>query len=363
MNRGDFIEDIEMTYTELRDEHYSSLQERKYLSLNRARQKKLDIDWVVSPPARAPKFLGVKVFKDYPLEKLVPMIDWNPFFQVWQLRGKYPNRNYPKIFNDPTVGEEARKVFMEAQAMLQNIIDQKLLRANGIIGLFPAHGKNEDIFIYKDESRDQVIATLYGLRQQAEKETDQPYIAIGDFVAPEESGHRDYVGMFAVSSGIGIEEIVRKYEADQDDYNAIMAKSLADRLAEAFAECLHADVRRTYWGYSENEELSSSDLIKVKYQGIRPAPGYPSQPDHTEKETMWSLMNVEELVDIKLTSSLAMYPAASVCGLYFAHPDAPYFAVGKITKDQVQDYALRKGMPVQQVEMWLSSILAYEDNV
>jgi len=247
--------------------------------------------------------------------------------------------------------------------MLQTIVAKKLLTANGIIGLFPAQGRGEDVQIYKDETREEVIATMYGLRQQSEKETDQPYLAIGDFVAPKETGVKDWIGMFAVTAGLGAEKLVEKYEKEQDDYNAIMVKALADRLAEAFAEALHAEVRKEYWGYAENEELGALEMIKVKYRGIRPAPGYPSQPDHTEKTTMWELMKVKETIDIALTSGLAMWPPASVSGLYFANPEAQYFAVGKITKEQIEDYAARKAQPVQVVEKWLSSILSYEDNV
>eukprot|EP01121_Diplochlamys_sp_Union-15-3_P008378 TRINITY_DN2222_c0_g1_i4.p1 TRINITY_DN2222_c0_g1~~TRINITY_DN2222_c0_g1_i4.p1 ORF type:complete len:284 (-),score=64.27 TRINITY_DN2222_c0_g1_i4:50-784(-) len=244
--------------------------------------------------------------------------------------------------------------------MLQNIIKKKSLTANGIIGLFPASGRCEDILVYKDEKREEVAATLFGLRQQAEKETDQPYLAIGDFIAPKESGVKDWVGMFAVTAGLGAEELVKNYEKEHDDYSAIMVKALADRLAEAFAEALHFEVRKDWWGYASDENLAVSDLLKVKYQGIRPAPGYPSQPDHTEKLAMWKLMNISD-VGIDLTTNLAMSPAASVCGLYFANPDASYFAVGKITKEQVVDYASRKQVSVEQVEKWLCSNLSYDE--
>jgi len=303
--------------------------------------------------------LGTKVFKDYPLSELVPCIDWNPFFQVWQIRGKYPTRNYPKVFGDPTVGEQARKVFQEAQEMLHEIVEKKLFQAHGIVGLYPANSVEEDIEIYADETRKTKIATLFGLRQQAQKATAEPYLSLGDFVAPKSSDVADYVGMFAVSTGFGVDKLVAKYEAEHDDYNAIMAKALADRLAEAFAEKLHQEVRTIYWGYTEDEKLAPEDLIKVKYQGIRPAPGYPMQPDHTEKNTLWSLMKVKQETGIELTEHLAMVPAASVSGIYMANKEAKYFAVGKITKDQVQDYASRKEVSIEETERWLSSVLSY----
>jgi 5-methyltetrahydrofolate--homocysteine methyltransferase len=358
--KDEFAQEVRELYEDLREEHYSSLKEQKYAALRFARDKRLHIDWKTHPRPLAPTFLGTRPLLHYPLTALLPYIDWNPFFAVWQIRGSYPTRNYPRIFEDPKVGEQAKKLFEEAQAMLKEIIDKKLLTANGVIAFFPANSVDEDIELYTDETRTRKLGTLYGLRQQAEKATDQPYLALGDYIAPKSSHVPDYVGMFAVSAGFGTDKLVAHYEAEGDDFNAIMVKALADRLAEAFAEKLHEEVRRQYWGYSKDEQLSESDLLRIKYQGIRPAPGYPSQPDHTEKRTLWNLMQVKEQTGIELTESLAMMPAASVCGLYLANEEAKYFAVGKITKDQVEDYATRKGFSVEETERWLSSILSYD---
>ncbi|KAJ1968005.1 hypothetical protein H4R35_006547, partial [Dimargaris xerosporica] len=349
---------------EIREDHYDSLKDRRYLSLEAAREKRLRIDWASAQSTLPdkPRILGTKVFHHFDLHKVVQYIDWNPFFQVWELRGKYPNRGFPKIFNDPTVGAEAQKLFDEAQTMLNDILRHDTLTASGIAGFYPANSVGDDIRVYTDESRSEVAATFYGLRQQAEKdrESNEPYYCLSDFVAPEETGLADYIGLFAVSAGFGCEEMCRQYEADHDDYNAIMLKALADRLAEAFAEYLHAEVRKDFWGYAADEAMNTSDLLSIKYQGIRPAPGYPSQPDHTEKSTMWQLADIEQATGISLTESLAMAPAASVSGLYFAHPQAKYFAVGKVEKDQIADYAQRKQMKPATVEKWLRQNLAYD---
>ena len=359
--RDEFIEDIREQYAEMREEFYAGLEDRKYVTLGAAQRAAPVIDWTA--PANAPirpAKLGVHTFVDYPLEEVVPYIDWNPFFQVWQLRGRYPNRGYPKIFNDETVGVEARKLFDEAQEMLKDIVENKKLRLVGIVGLFPANAVGDDIEVYESEDRSTVRAKFHGLRQQAETDADPPvHYCISDFIAPKESGFVDYIGAFA-NSALGVEVLTKKYKEAGDDYSYIMAESLADRLAEAFAEKLHEIVRRETWGYCQEEALQVDDLLKVKYQGIRPAPGYPSQPDHTEKATMWELMGVEEAVGMKLTESMAMLPAASVSGLYFAGPQAQYFAVGKITQDQVVDYAARKKMPVEEAERWLRPMLNYE---
>jgi len=279
---------------------------------------------------------------------------------VWQLKGKFPNKGYPKIFNDATVGTEAKKLFDDAQKMLRQIIDNKLLKARGVIGFYPANSVHEDIEIYKDENRTEKITTFFGMRQQVESSDADHYLSIGDFVAPKESGVKDYLGLFAVSTGFGVEELKKKFESQSDVYSVIMLDSLADRLAEAFAEKLHEEVRREHWGYIKDEKISLADKLKVKYQGIRPAPGYPSQPDHTEKRTMWNLMKVFESTQIELTESMAMLPAASVSGLYFANKESKYFAVGKITKDQVVSYSARKGMTTEEGEKWCSPILGYE---
>jgi 5-methyltetrahydrofolate--homocysteine methyltransferase len=356
--KEDFAEDVKEEYAELREEYYEGLEEKRLLSLAAAREKRLKINWQTAPPPHKPNVVGTKVFDDYPLDKLLDHIDWNPFFQVFQLRGRYPNRGFPKIFDDENVGAEAKRLFDDAQEMLKEIVANKSLKAKGIVAFYPANSNGDDIEVYTDETRSEVKATFYGLRQQAEKETDEPYYCLSDFIAPK--GIDDYIGMFAVSTGFGCDELVEKYELDHDDYSIIMAKALADRLAEAFAELLHEEVRKEYWGYATNETLSAADLFALRYQGIRPAPGYPSQPDHLEKKTMWELGDIADLTDITLTDSLAMNPAAAVSGLYFAHPDSKYFAVGKIDKDQIVDYASRKKIQVEQAEKWLATILAYD---
>lgn len=362
----DFVEEVNEEYEEIREDHYDSLKDRKYMSLEEARKRKFQIDWESERIPVKPTFIGTKTFQNYDLNKLVPYIDWKPFFDVWQLRGKYPNRGYPKIFNDKTVGEEAKKLFDEAQKMLKEVIDQKLFRATGIVGLYPACSEGDDIHVFTDDvmpRQDEPTVVFHGLRQQAEKESkSDPYVCLSDFIAPKESGVQDYIGAFAVSAGFGVDDLCKKYEDKFDDYSSIMAKALADRLAEAFAEELHERVRKEFWGYDRDEKLDANDLHKIRYEGIRPAPGYPSQPDHTEKLTMWNLMNIKEETGIELTESLAMHPAASVSGLYFAHPKSFYFAVGKMTKDQVENYAQRKNTNLAVMERWLSATLAYDTN-
>ncbi|XP_034070788.1 LOW QUALITY PROTEIN: methionine synthase [Gymnodraco acuticeps] len=363
--REEYFEELKEEYEDIRQEHYDSLKDRRYLSLSQARDKALHIDWLsVATPVR-PHFLGTRVFDRYDLNSLEEFIDWKPFFDVWQLRGKYPNRGYPKIFKDKTVGSEARRVFDEAQRLLHQMIDSGSLKGRGLVGFWPAQGDGDDIRVYREDApatRDaQPIATFHGLRQQLEKDSfsSEPYLCVSDFVAPLDSGVSDYIGVFAVGV-FGAEELSQHFQAQGDDYSSIMVKALADRLAEAFAEELHARVRKELWGYSTDEALQASDLHRIRYQGIRPAAGYPSQPDHTEKTTMWSLAGVQEKTGICLTESLAMLPAASVSGLYFSNPQATYFAVGKITKEQVEDYARRKQMSVEEVERWLAPVLGYD---
>ncbi|XP_052468034.1 methionine synthase isoform X3 [Carassius gibelio] len=339
--REDFFEELQEEYEDIRQDHYDSLKERRFLSLSRAREKGLHIDWLSQPRPVRPQFLGTHVFDTYDLRKLLDFIDWKPFFDVWQLRGKYPNRGYPKIFNDKTVGEEARRVHDDALKLLNQLIDSRGLQARGLVGFWAAQSDGDDIHLYADDVTAQnttPVATFYGLRQQAEKDSasSEPYLCLSDFVAPRSSGVQDYVGLFAVSV-FGAEELSQKFEQQGDDYSSIMVKALADRLAEAFAEELHARVRRDLWGYSGEEDLPASDLHRLRYEGIRPAAGYPSQPDHTEKHTMWKLADIQEKTGIALTESLAMTPAASVSGLYFSNPKSCYFAVGKITKEQEAD--------------------------
>ena len=359
-NRQDYIDEVAELYEEMRQEHYDGLEDRKYLTLEKARQQRFRIDYVNEPPITPPTFLGTRAL-EYDIDTLLPYIDWNPFFAVWQLRGKYPNRNYPRIFDDATVGLEAKKTWDDAMAMVEEIKRGKKLQVRAVIGMYAAESDGDDIVLYESEQRQQSVGRLHTLRQQAMKDDgDSVYYALSDFIAPAGTGYRDYIGMFACSAGFGCDELVKEYDAALDDYRSIMAKAVADRLAEACAERVHEDMRRNYWGYSKDEHLSTSDLLSIKYQGIRPAPGYPSQPDHTEKQEMWRVMRAAEQSDIQLTDSLAMTPAASVSALVFGSGKSSYFAVGKIAKDQVDDYAKRKGMDVDKVERWLSSSLNYD---
>eukprot|EP00092_Neocalanus_flemingeri_P026050 GFUD01028235.1.p1 GENE.GFUD01028235.1~~GFUD01028235.1.p1 ORF type:complete len:1264 (-),score=351.62 GFUD01028235.1:269-4060(-) len=354
----EYVGDIDEEYEEVREDHYENLRDKKYFSLEKARALKMKVDWKDGYQPCVPSFLGSRVFEDYDISRLVPYIDWKPFFDVWQLRGKYPNSRFPKIFNDETVGKEAEKLFKDANAMLDSIVKNRLLKAKGIVGFYPANSVGDDVKVSDEHGN--YGGTFFGLRQQAEKELNDCFNCISDFIAPETTGIQDYIGAFAVTAGFGCDEICQKYEEEMDDYSVIMFKALADRLAEAFAEELHERVRVELWGYDRSEVLESEDLLKIKYTGIRPAPGYPVQPDHTEKKTMWDLMKVKEKTGIELSDSLAMLPAASVSGLYFAHPQSNYFAVGKIPQEQIEDYSMRKGQSVAETERWLSINLAYE---
>ena len=302
-----------------------------------------------------PKLLGVHKLENYPLGILADFIDWTPFFQAWELSGRYP-----KILQDEVVGEEARKLFADAQAMLKQIIAEKWLTANAVFGLFPANSVNsDDIEVYTDETRKKIAMTWHNLRQQTKKPQDIPNYCLADFIAPRETGVADYIGAFAVTAGIGIDERVAEFEACHDDYNAILLKALADRLAEAFAEHLHLRVRREFWGYAADENLDNDALIAEKYRGIRPAPGYPACPEHTEKGPLFDLLQAPANAGITLTDSYAMLPTAAVSGFYFSHPQAQYFATGKIDRDQVEDYARRRGWSVEEAERWLAPVLSY----
>jgi 5-methyltetrahydrofolate--homocysteine methyltransferase len=345
--RETFLSDIRAEYERVRADHQRKQESKTLLTLAQARANRLKIDWRKSD-ITPPKKLGVTVLKNYPLEEIRDYIDWTPFFITWELKGRYP-----QIFEDSSVGDEARKLFRDANGLLDDIIAKKLLRANAVFGLFPANAVGDDIEVYVDESRQQVRTVFHTLRQQTEKTGGNLNLALADFIAPKESGIEDYLGAFAVTAGIGVDDLVKKFEQQHDDYNAIMVKALADRLAEAFAELLHEKVRKQFWGYAADEKFSNDDLIKEKYRGIRPAPGYPACPDHTEKRLLFDLLAVEKNAGITLTENFAMLPAASVSGLYFAHPEAKYFAVGKIARDQVLDYQQRKGMTLAEVEKWL----------
>ncbi len=352
--RAGYLAKHQAEYDEVRARHAGKQQNVRMLALAAARANKARIDWA-GCTAPAPGRLGIQTLRNYPLDELTRYIDWSPFFITWELHGKYP-----AILKDEKVGKEASKLFSDAQAMLKRAIADRSLTANGVFGLFPANSVNDDdIEVYVDESRRELRTTLHTLRQQDEKPPGRPNRALADFVAPKDSGKKDYIGAFAVCIA-GAEELAKKYEARHDDYNAILVKALADRLAEAFAERLHERVRKEFWGYARDENLANDSLIREEYAGIRPAPGYPACPDHTEKELLFKLIDATRNAGVKLTESYAMWPAAAVSGFYFAHPDSRYFAVGKIGKDQVEDYARRKAMDIRVVERWLSPNLGYE---
>ena len=352
--KNGFLDEISKEYKALREQYSSRGRKKSYLPIEKARQNRTKIDWKKAP-IKKPEIPGITGYKNMSLDILRRYIDWGPFFIAWEMKGKFPD-----ILKDEKAGVEARKLFDDANRLLDKIISEKLLTAHGMAGLFPANSVGDDIEIYSDESRQKVVARFHALRQQSKKRSGQPNKAISDFLAPKESGIADYMGGFAVTTGHGVLDLVKKFEEDHDDYNAIMVKALADRLAEAFAEYLHREVRTNLWGYAAQEDLENEQLIREEYAGIRPAPGYPAQPDHTEKPALFDLMGVQEATGITLTEHLAMSPASSVCGLYFAHPDAQYFNLGNINRDQVEDYAKRKGMSVEEVERWLGPNLSYD---
>ena len=355
-SKENFANGIKKEYTKLKLDHSNRQTAKEFLSIEQARANKLKIDFS-NYSVKAPEKFEPTVLRDYPLEEIRKFIDWTPFFITWELKGRYP-----KIFENKEYGGEAKKIFNDANKLLDKIISEKLLTANGVFRIVPANSSDDDIEIYSDESRKGILALLHTIRQQTIKSAGIPNVALADFIAPKESGIKDYIGMFAVTTGIRIEKIVSQFEKDNDDYNSIMTKAVADRLAEAFTELLHQKIRKEYWGYADNENFSNEELIKEKYIGIRPAPGYPAQPDHTEKLTIWKLLDAEKNTSISLTESLAIYPAASVCGLYFAHPESKYFTVGKIGKDQVDDYRKRKGISLKEAERWLRPILNYDES-
>ncbi|MFV9614642.1 MAG: methionine synthase [Gammaproteobacteria bacterium] len=354
-----YVQNIKDEYEVMREQRIKRTANRKTFTLQQARDNAFKADWENYTPPK-PAFLGVKVFENYSLEELSHYIDWTPFFHAWELAGKYP-----KILQDEIVGEEATSLFNDAQRMLKQIIDEKWLQARAVIGFFPANSVGDDIELYSDDERVEVKTVLHHLRQQMAKPSDRANSCISDFVAPrdisnEASGIKDYVGAFAVTAGVGIDEHVARFEADHDDYSSIMLKALADRLAEAFAECMHGHVRKEFWGYADDEKFSNEELIKETYRGIRPAPGYPACPDHTEKATLWSLLEPDKNAGMTITESFAMLPTAAVSGFYFSHPDAKYFGTGKIKKDQVEDYAKRKGDDISVTERWLAPVLDYD---
>ena len=352
--KSNYILDIRADYDRIRTLRGNRQSNKKYITLKKARNNRFEADWETFKPT-APKQLGIQVFDKYSLEELSEYIDWTPFFSSWQLAGKFP-----AILKDEIVGEEAQKLYNDARSMLRQIIDENWLQAKAVIGLFPANAITEDdIAIYENEERSNTIATVYNLRQQRQKAPGQPNYSLTDFVASKAQAD-DYIGAFAVTAGIGIEAKVKEFEAQHDDYHAIMLKALADRLAEALAERMHQRVRTEFWGYASDEQLDNNSLIAEKYKGIRPAPGYPACPEHTEKATLWKLLEVEKHTGMTLTESYAMYPAASVSGWYYAHPQSKYFGLGQVSKDQVENYAERKGMTLEEAERWLAPVLNYD---
>jgi 5-methyltetrahydrofolate--homocysteine methyltransferase len=348
------IAKVREEYARMADSYARGQAEKARTSIADARANRLKLDWAVYTPPK-PTFLATRAFKAYDLAELARYIDWTPFFHAWELKG-----TFPRILDDDKYGEAARNLYDDARAMLKQLIDEKWLTANGAVGFWPANSLGDDIELYADDRRTKRIAVLHTLRQQMARDGSRANLALADFVAPKETGFADYVGSFAVTAGIGEEEVARRFERANDDYSKIMIKALADRLAEAFAEALHEKVRRELWAYAPGEKLSNEQLIAEDYAGIRPAPGYPAQPDHTEKGTLFALLDAEKAAGIKLTESYAMWPAAAVSGLYFSHPESRYFGVGKIGRDQVADYAGRKGWSIEETERWLGTILNYD---
>jgi 5-methyltetrahydrofolate--homocysteine methyltransferase len=351
--RAGYVAEVRAEYEKIATAHARAQADKRRLTLQQARGNGLKIDWAKPKPVK-PSFLGVKSLDDYPLSELVGCIDWTPFFQTWELSGRYP-----AILDDPKQGEAARSLFADAQAMLKQIVDEKWFRARAAIGFWPANTIGDDIAVYGDDKRTRQIATFHTLRQQLEKREGRHNVALSDFIAPKSTGVADYIGAFVVTAGIGEDVIADRFKHANDDYSSILVKALADRLAEAFAERLHQRVRKEFWGYAPDEVLNNDELMLEKYQGIRPAPGYPAQPDHTEKATLFQLLDAEKSAGVKLTESFAMWPGSSVSGLYFSHEEAEYFGVGKIELDQVEDYAARKNWTVAETERWLMPILNY----
>jgi 5-methyltetrahydrofolate--homocysteine methyltransferase len=371
------VAELDKDYESIRERHANKDRQEKFLPLAAARANATPIDWSGAKPFRPRMLLQqakdvcegpacdhhhehatqfVKVLRDYPLPELLEYIDWQPFFIAWEMKGKFPD-----ILNNPATSEVARKLWADAQAMLDKLIAEKWLSANGVFGLFPAQRvDHDDVAIYSDESYTTEIARLHNLRQQGQHREGLPNRCLGDYIAPRASGLHDYVGAFAVTAGLGCKERVEAFKQANDDYNAILLESLADRLAEAFAERLHQRVRKEYWGYVPDEHLDNESLIDEKYQGVRPAPGYAACPEHTEKQTLFKLLDAGRNADMQLTESMAMWPGASVSGWYYAHPEAQYFVLGRINKEQVADYARRKGWTLAQAEKWLAPNLGYE---
>ncbi|MEX2488256.1 MAG: methionine synthase [Pseudomonadales bacterium] len=354
--KPDFCEEIREEYDKVRERNKNRKPKGNILPYEEAVDNRSVMDWRGYQPTE-PQFIGTRLFEEYSLEELAEYIDWTPFFQTWQMKGKYP-----AILEDEKMGESARSLFNDAQEMLKRLIDEKKLKANAVIGFWPANSvDHDDIIVYKDKDRKEELTRLHHLRQQSDKPNTQPNFCLSDYIAPVDSGVEDYIGAFVVTAGLGCNEIAAHYEEVGDDYNAIMVKALADRLAESFAERMHERVRKEFWGYAPDETLDTKDLIKEAYEGVRPAPGYPACPDHTEKETLFWMLDADNTAGVSVTENYAMMPAASVSGFYFSHPDSRYFGIGKIDKDQVESYAKRKGMDMEEAERWLKPVLKYDD--
>ncbi|HHC73601.1 MAG TPA: methionine synthase, partial [Thiothrix sp.] len=369
-----YIADIKTDYNTIREKRASNQKVKKTATLTQARENRWTTHWADYQPTKPrvlehnnPQMLDdyftvehknggiILQANDYPLADLMERIDWTPFFRSWELAGFYP-----AILEDEVVGEEATKLFKDAQTMLTQLVDEQWLTARAVLGLFPANSQGDDIVLYQDETRDKITMTLHHLRQQMARNKQQANYCLSDFIAPEDSGKADWLGAFAVTTGIGIAEHIAAFKAQYDDYQVILLEALADRLAEALAERMHEKMRKVFWAYAEDEQLDNQAIIKEKYHGIRPAPGYPACPDHTEKAKLWSLLEPDTRIDLHLTESFAMLPAAAVSGWYFSHPNARYFGTGKIQKDQVEDYAKRKGWSLDEAEKWLMPVLAYD---
>jgi len=352
--RQGYVAELRGEYARIAAAHARAQEDKARLPLAAARANALKLDWSGAYQPPKPGFFGTKILSDYPINELIDYIDWTPFFATWELSGKFPG-----ILNDEKFGPAARSLYYDARAMLDKIVAEHWFRASAVLGFWPANAEDDDIHLYADETRGEPIAVLHSLRQQLSKREGRANTALSDFIAPRNSGLADYIGGFTVTAGIGEDEVAERFKRANDDYSAIMVKALADRLAEAFAEHLHQRVRKDFWGYASDETLSNEQLIAEKYRGIRPAPGYPAQPDHTEKAALFKLLNSER-IGVQLTESFAMWPGAAVCGLYFSHPQSAYFGVGKIERDQVEDYARRKDWTISECERWLAPILNYD---
>ncbi len=351
--KQDLISKVRKEFEELRQEHLSRQSSKSFVPIKKAREKAFVTDWKQAGITK-PSFLGIKVFQNFDLTLIRKRIDWSPFFNTWGLKGKFP-----QIFKDPVLSVEAGSVYNDANALLDEIINKKLLKANAVVGFFPANSVGDDIELYSDDNRQKVITVFYNLRQQIIVREDHPLLSHADYIAPKSSVIKDYIGAFAVNTGIGLDGLVKNFKADHDDYKCIMAKAVADRLAEAFAELMHEKVRKELWGYASQENLTDEQIILGNYRGIRPAPGYPAYPDHTEKATLFKILDATKNTGINLTETFAMFPTAAVSGLYFAHPQSKYFAINKIDQDQITDYAKRKKISVQEAEKWLGPNLGY----